>query len=66
VLVVLNNKELDELGPDLGRLSESLQKVIADAYQYNEGKWCWIRMPGAATFNELKRLFALKCKPRAR
>ncbi|MBN1917694.1 MAG: DUF3788 family protein [Verrucomicrobia bacterium] len=65
VLVVLNAEELEELEPQLGRLSEPLQKVIEGATPYNEGKWCWMRMPGTATLGELKRLFALKRKPKA-
>jgi hypothetical protein len=64
VLVVLNSKELGELEPHMGGLSEPLQTVIENATQYNEGKWCWMRMPGAATLDELKRLFALKRKPK--
>jgi hypothetical protein len=63
VLVVLNTKELDELGPDYDTLSEPLQSVIEGAASYNEGKWCWIRMPGGAMLDELKRLFALRRKP---
>jgi len=66
VLVVLGNNELEELGPDLDRLSEPLRRVIEGATQYNEGRWCWMRMPGTATLDELKRLFALKRKPRGR
>jgi hypothetical protein len=65
VLVVLNQKELGELDPQFARLSELLQKVIEGATQYNEGKWCWMRMPGTATLDELKRLFALKRTPKA-
>lgn len=64
VLVILNGKELGQLEPRFVELSEPLQKVIEGAYQYNEGKWCWMRMPGAATLDELKRLFSLKRKPK--
>ena len=66
VLVVLGGKDLEKLKPDLATLSKSLQDLIENTHRYPEGKWCWIRMPGAAKLNDLKRLFALKRKPRAR
>jgi len=64
VLIVLGGKEREETEKILLELSPSVRKTYAEATTYHDGKWLTIVADRDKTLDDIKRLLAIKRKPK--
>jgi hypothetical protein len=64
VLIVLGGKEREETEKILPELSPGIRKMYAEATTYHDGKWLAILADRDQILDDIKRLLAIKRKPK--
>ena len=63
-LIVYGQKEIDKFLVQEPAFLPSIVKVFQKTEKLHDGKWLWIRVTDSSSFEDLKKLIAIKRKPK--
>ncbi len=63
-LIVYGKKEIDKFSAKESEFLPAILDVFQNTKKLHDGKWLWIRVMDLTTFEDLKKLIAIKRKPK--
>lgn len=63
-LIVYGKKEIDKFSAQESEFLPAIIDVFQNTKKLHDGKWLWIRVTDSAYFEDLKKLIAIKRKPK--
>ena len=63
-LIVYGKKEIEKFAAQAADFLLSIVDIFRNTPKLHDGKWLWIRIIDASLFEDLKRLIAIKRKPK--
>ncbi len=64
VLIVYGKKEIDKFSAQETEFLPAIVDVFQNTKKLHDGKWLWIRVTDSTYFEDLKKLIAIKRKPK--
>lgn len=64
VLIVYGKKEIDKFSAQESEFLPAIVEIFRNTKKLHDGKWLWIRVTDSAYFEDLKKLIAIKRKPK--
>ncbi len=63
-LIVYGKKEIDKFSTQESQFLPAIIDVFQNTKKLHDGKWLWIRVTDSSYFEDLKKLIAIKRKPK--
>jgi len=63
-LIVYGKKEIDKFSAQESEFVPAIIDLLQNTKKLHDGKWLWIRVTDSAYFEDLKKLIAIKRKPK--
>lgn len=64
VLVVLGKDEVERVTKEKNLLSSKVREIFETSKQFHDGRWLWMRPKTKAELESIKKILAIKRKPR--
>jgi hypothetical protein len=66
ILIVLGNKEVEQFEEHINEFSMKFVELFKSARQFHDGRWLWIRTLDNSDTEDIRRLLAMKRKPKTK